>query len=288
MARKERERPALDSSAAALLTWFVPGAAHWLLGRPGQALAAFALIEGLYWWGLQLSGGMGFEFLDFELRSLFAPALAPEIGNLGGFVYQMRAFGYGPGFLRPWPEAIALGGVLTALSGVLNACLMAHAHLLARSAQPEHDRARNRPIAAVVLAWLVPGLGHLYQGRRARAAVVFGALVGLFLLGTWLAEGSNLSRERHFYYWSGQFLLGVPALVAQWIGGGMHISHAIPLVDAGLVFGCVAGLLNLLAMIDVFDFGEARLMGWAPRTLARATADGGARGALDAKGAKGA
>jgi hypothetical protein len=266
------ESSSLEANKAALLTWLVPGAAHLWLGRPGLGLVAFALVEGLYWAGLRLSGGMGFELLDHELRSLLAPALAPESGNLGGFIYQMRVFGYGPGYLRPWPDQMALGGMLTALSGVLNACWMAHAHVLARSERPELAGGRHRPALALGLAFLVPGLGHLYQGRRRRGISVFIALVGLFLAGTWLAEGSNLSRERHFYYWSGQFLIGLPAAVAEWIGGGMRITHAIPLVDAGLVFACVAGLLNVIAMIDVFDFEEARLFGWPSRTLAKAGA----------------
>ena len=269
MARGEREASSLEANKAALLTWLVPGAAHLWLGHPLLALAAFAMVEGLYWAGLQLSQGMGFEFLDHELRTLFAPALAPEAGNLGAFLYQTRSFGYGPGYLRPWPDGIALGVTLTALSGVLNACWMAHAHVLAR-ARPELGGARHRPALALALAFLVPGLGHLYQRRRLRAACVFAALVGLFLAGTWIAEGSNLARERHFYYWSGQFLIGLPAAVAEWIGGDMRIDHPIPLVDAGLVFACVAGLLNVLAMIDVFDFEEARLFGWPTRTLAKA------------------
>jgi hypothetical protein len=152
---------------------------------------------------------------------------------------------------------------------VLNACLMVHAHLAARTADAP-AAARSRPALAVFLAWLVPGLGHAFQGRRLRGACVFATLVGLFVLGTWLAEGSNLSRERHFYYWAGQFFLGLPALAAQALGGGMRIRHEIALVDAGLVFACVAGLLNVLAMIDVFDHGEARLRGWPPRSAARA------------------
>ena len=39
------------------------------------------------------------------------------------------------------------------------------------------------------------------------------------------------------------------------------------MASGGLVFGCVAGLLNILAMIDVYAFGEARLLGLPPKTL---------------------
>ena len=59
----------------------------------------------------------------------------------------------------------------------------------------------------------------------------------------------------------------------------MRITDAIPLVDAGLVFACVAGLLNVIAMIDVFDFEEARLFGWPSRTLGRTGAKAGAEAA---------
>ena len=280
-AQKDPERPSeggLDANVAALLTWVVPGSAHLMMGRAGLALGAFLVIEGLFWFGLRLSGGMTFEFLDPELRTRFAPALAPELGNLGGFVHQLRTYGYGPGFLRPWPEGIVAGGMLTALSGILNACLMVHAHVSARRSKARAVGA-DRTAVAVLLAWLVPGLGHVHQGRRGRGLAVFLVLVGLFALGTFLAEGSNLSRERHFYYWSGQFFLGAPALVAEWIGGGMRIDHSIALVDAGLVFGCVAGLLNVLAMIDVFDFSEARVFGWPHRSARRAA---GERGAAEA------
>ncbi len=255
------------ANLAAVVTWLVPGAGHLLLGRTAAAVVCFVVVEGLFLGGLQLSEGMTFEYLDYELRSFAAPALAPEAGNLGGFIYQMRSFGYGPGHPRPWPPMIQLGSLLTSLSGILNMVAMAHAHLAARTRQPDLDPKCLRPVVAVLLAWLVPGLGHVFQGRRARGLVVFVVLVGLFALGTYLAEGSNLSRERHFYYWSGQFMLGLPAIATELAGGGLRITGRISHVDAGLVFGCVAGLLNILAMIDVYAFGEAKQLGHPQKTL---------------------
>lgn len=46
------------------------------------------------------------------------------------------------------------------------------------------------PVMAGFLAWLVPGLGHLYQGRRAKAALYFICIMGLFSYGVYLG-GSN-------------------------------------------------------------------------------------------------
>ena len=256
-----------DPNLAALLGWLLPGAGHLYLGRLTTGILAFMVIEGLFLLGLELSGGMTFEYLDHELRTAFAPALSPEAGNLGGFLYQMKTYGFGPPNRRPWPEHMQLGVLLTSLSGVLNLFVMVHAHLAARSTKDGFSKELRAPAIATALTWVVPGLGHLYQGRRARAVMVFVTLVGLFVVGTLLAEGSNLSRERHFYYWAGQFMLGAPAILAELAFGDMRITEAIRFAEPGLVFGCIAGMLNVLAMIDVFAYGEARSFGLPLKTL---------------------
>lgn len=242
---------------ATLLTWFVPGAGHLLLGDIPVALLGFALVGGLYALGLSLSGGMTFEYLDPELRGALAPLLSPEAGNLGGWIWQLRHYGFGPGYPRLFPETVRIGSALCAVSGVVNVMLMVHAHLFART---RSRRLSWRPAALVGCAWACPGLGHWLQGRRLRAAIVCGLLLGLFAAGTLLADASNLSRERHFYYWAGQFLLGLPALVAEAILGSTRVVGPIPYAEAGLVYGCVAGLLNVLAMIDVYGWAEARAL----------------------------
>jgi len=246
-----------EPNVAALLTWFVPGAGHIYLGKAVFGLVAFAIVEGLFFLGLRLSNGMLFEYLESDLRGLFAGALTPEAANAGALIWQMRRFGYGPGVPRPWPPHMELGVWLTAVSGWLNVCLMVRAHIDARA-----DRRRASggwsPDVFVFLAWLVPGLGHFAQGRKLRGALVFLLLCGLLVLGTCLAEGSNLDRERHFYYWAGQFLAGAPVMLLEALYGHRAVTSDIPYVDAGLVFGCLAGLLNVLALMDVFVVAETR------------------------------
>jgi hypothetical protein len=275
-----------DPTVAALLGWFVPGAGHLYVGELLTGLLVFALVGGLYALGLQLSAGMTFEYLDPELRGALAPVLSPEAGNLGGFVWQLRHYGYGPGYPRVFPETIRLGSALCGLSGILNVLGMVHVHLLARTGRL---RASVRPAALVGLAWLVPGLGHLAQGRRLRALIVFALLVGLFAVGTLLAEASNLSRERHFYYWAGQFMLGLPALAGEALFGSTRVTGHIPYAEAGLVYGCVAGLLNVLAMIDVYGWAEAQALGLDPLDRGpgeRSGAPGKEPGAAAAGGAR--
>lgn len=45
------------------------------------------------------------------------------------------------------------------------------------------------PKTAALLAWLVPGLGHLYQGRRAKGFLFMGSIVGLFVAGMLVGNG---------------------------------------------------------------------------------------------------
>jgi hypothetical protein len=263
--RRVAEAKQGDPTVAAVLSLLVPGGGHFYLGQAGLGLFCFVVVEGLYLLGLKLGGGMTFEYLDLELRSPVAAALAPEVGNLGAFLYQMQQYGFGPGFPRLFPEWLRVGSTLAALSGVLNIAVIAHAHWCARTAVRAPRWSESAPVG-VLATWLVPGLGHWLQGRRKRAVVVFALLVGLFVLGTVLAEATNLSRERHFYYWSGQFLVGLPAILAEIVWGGARVRDDIPYVDAGLVFGCIAGLLNTLAMIDVYGFAESKLLGLPLRT----------------------
>jgi hypothetical protein len=257
--------PGRDPNVATLLTWFLPGAGHLYLGDLRTGLLALVLVDGIFLLGFALTGGATVEFLDPELRGRFALILTPEAGNLGGLLWTLHQTGFPniPTEPRAWPPWVMEGSFLTALSGVLNICVMVRANLDARTT-PEQRRRGPSPALLVGLAWLVPGLGHLLQGRRLRAFVVFALLVGVFACGTLLADYSNLSRERHFYYWAGQYLLGLPAILAEVLSGRPPVTGEIPFADAGLTFGCIAGLLNVLAMLDVYRGAEAVVLGEVP------------------------
>lgn len=58
--------------------------------------------------------------------------------------------------------------------------------------QPQHHESVDLkdPGLAAFLAWLIPGLGHLYQGRTAKAGLFFVCIMGTFLYGLYL--GSDL------------------------------------------------------------------------------------------------
>ncbi len=88
------------------------------------------------------------------------------------------------------------------------------------------------PILAALLAWLIPGLGHFYQGRRAKAALYFVCILGLFVFGLCLGSSNQpnvdgpgkigYGRGVYFSWRPGdrswpylcQFWVGLPALPA--------------------------------------------------------------------------
>lgn len=55
------------------------------------------------------------------------------------------------------------------------------------------------PWLAAFLAWLVPGLGHLYQGRIAKGLLFLICILGTFLAGLFLGGSSQLGWGRVVY-----------------------------------------------------------------------------------------
>jgi hypothetical protein len=74
---------------------------------------------------------------------------------------------------------------------------------------------------AALLAWLVPGAGHFYQGRHAKGALLLVCILGTFIYGMILGHGRCVyfqwepSNMRRFSYVCqlGAGLLSLPALV---------------------------------------------------------------------------
>ncbi|MDB4679086.1 hypothetical protein OAL43_01335 [bacterium] len=76
---------------------------------------------------------------------------------------------------------------------------------------------RNRPLAAL-LAWLIPGAGHFYQGRQTKAFIFLVCILSTWILGFALG-GSHVvysswepgDKRWHFYLQGGAGLVALPA-----------------------------------------------------------------------------
>ena len=111
------------------------------------------------------------------------------------------------------------------------------------------------PVVVCLVSWLVPGAGHLLLGRRQKAIVFFAALLAMFAVGLSL-EG------RLFPFEFSQPLvglaalanlgMGLPYLIASALGWGSGLVTAIT-YEYGNAFLIVAGLLNMLVVLDAYD-----------------------------------
>ncbi len=120
---------------------------------------------------------------------------------------------------------------------------------------------RRSTAAAMVLAWLVPGLGHYYLGRR-KTAVAFALIVAVtFLLGLsfqgrlyTVEEGQPLTILATFAVY-GAGLLNVVARAISENPGGTILS---PTYEYGCAYLLTAGLMNLLLVLDAHDLATGK------------------------------
>ena len=77
----------------------------------------------------------------------------------------------------------------------------------------------KNPWLAAFLAWLIPGLGHLYQGRTAKGILFLVCILGTFLFGLYIGNGhvvfASLPGQQPYRweYWC-QAGVGLPAMPA--------------------------------------------------------------------------
>ena len=142
----------------------------------------------------------------------------------------------------------------------------------------------RNPLKAAFLAWLVPGLGHFYQGRTGKGILYAVCILGLYLMGMVMGEWKIVywrwvnplnNPEKFCLYYPGQFFAGLAALPAL-IQGTLHHYGFDPilwgfmaepdqrilnglqvrlgkLVEIGTIYTTVAGLLNILAIYDAYE-----------------------------------
>jgi len=109
-------------------------------------------------------------------------------------------------------------------------------------------------------AWAVPGAGHLWLGRHQKGIVFLLALPLMFACGLWL-EGRlfpfELSQPLVALAAFADIGVGVPYLAAKAAGAGAGRVIAATF-EYGNAFLIVAGLLNMLVVLDAFDTAQGR------------------------------
>ena len=125
---------------------------------------------------------------------------------------------------------------------------------------PEPRRVGN-PYAAAALAWLFPGLGHFYLGRRGTALLYTVIVTAAFLLGLSFdgrlyspEPGQPLTILATFaVYGAGLLNLAARLLSSNPNGTILSVTY-----EYGCAFLLTAGLMNLLLMLDAYDIAVGR------------------------------
>jgi hypothetical protein len=137
------------------------------------------------------------------------------------------------------------------------------------------DEPRQFPLAlrtvAVILAWLVPGAGHLVLGKRGRALLFFLTIVGAFAFGMSLnghlywptpdpasSFGFDLITVLWFFAQIGSGLCYIAAYLLGIGTAAIPQAAASPTFEYGNTFMFLAGLLNYLLVHDAFDIAAGR------------------------------
>jgi hypothetical protein len=135
--------------------------------------------------------------------------------------------------------------------------------MASKTTAAERTRAGAEPgrlVLVCALAWLIPGAGHLLQGRRDKGLVFVVMLPLMFVLGLWL-QGRLFPLE---YSDPLVFLgaiadrgIGLPYLIAYFMDAGAGVVKAAS-YEYGNTFLMTSGLLNFLVVIDAFDIAQGR------------------------------
>lgn len=117
---------------------------------------------------------------------------------------------------------------------------------------------KPRTITAMVLAFLVPGAGHFFLGKRGRAAAFFVIILALFLIGLsidgrlYTPEGGIINQLATL----GSIGTGLPYFVARHFGPFGDVRSIT--FEYGSAFTLTAGLMNLLLLADAYDIAEGK------------------------------
>lgn len=122
----------------------------------------------------------------------------------------------------------------------------------------------GRTAAACIAALIIPGLGHLVLGKWVRGMIIGLVILTMFLLGFKMEGHLYKPESSEWLTWFFSFLdagIGLPyfiCLVADWGIQFTPEQAAKVTFEYGNTFLCVAGALNMLAVMDAYDIGIGR------------------------------
>jgi hypothetical protein len=124
----------------------------------------------------------------------------------------------------------------------------------------EESGKRVSPVLALIAGWLVPGAGHLLQGKWIRAGLLMASILGMFAIGIGLQGkiySPNTGEPLDMLGFAGDLGSGVLYLLSRFLGWG-QAPVLTAVADYGTKFIVVAGLLNIVSAVDAHSLASGR------------------------------
>jgi len=119
-------------------------------------------------------------------------------------------------------------------------------------------------LPALALGWIVPGAGHFFLRRPGRGILIFVSVTAMFLIGLMMRgpmfepQGGDLLTMLIYY---GGFVAHIASGALYFVTVALGYNQpdvAGHVYDYGSKFLVGAGLLNILAMVDVHEIGTGK------------------------------
>jgi hypothetical protein len=119
---------------------------------------------------------------------------------------------------------------------------------------------QKRILIGAVLAWLLPGLGHIFLGRYVKGIFFLVILSATYLAGLWLTNFRTVSAQDNIFYFLPNWGCFVTLLLGNILSFEKPYPHPnlISWFDPGVLYICVVGLLNMMIVLNIFTLGERR------------------------------
>ena len=114
----------------------------------------------------------------------------------------------------------------------------------------EPKKAEKGIYTVAILAWLLPGAGHWYLGMRSRGGIMFVGVCSTFVLGVLLGGIEIVDPENSHAWFCAEILTGAPALITTLLQEPQTKAGLGRGADLGEVYAGIAGLLNLMCVLD--------------------------------------
>ena len=112
----------------------------------------------------------------------------------------------------------------------------------------------------LIAGWLVPGLGHLLQGKWIRAVLLFVSITCMFSLGLAMhgkIYSANSGELLEMLGFVGDLGNGILYVLSAFFGWGQNVVQVVT-ADYGTKFIEVAGLLNFVSAVDAHSLRLGR------------------------------